>query len=72
MCGNITSSGVYADNQKDPDLIKKFNTNEMNYGDSESFNAMLQDLYDWSKDGYFGKNPMAQSWDGRVCSGCRQ
>ena len=28
MCGNITSSGVYADNQKDPDLIKKFNTNE--------------------------------------------
>ena len=22
MCGNITSSGVYADNQKDPDLIK--------------------------------------------------
>ncbi|GAA0255404.1 ABC transporter substrate-binding protein [Muricomes sp. OA1] len=68
MCGNITSSGVYADNQKDPDLIKKFNTNEMNYGDSESFNAMLQDLYDWSKDGYFGKNPMAQSWDGQFAA----
>ena len=26
MCGNITSSGIYADLQKDPDLITKFNT----------------------------------------------
>lgn len=26
MCGNITSSGVYADMQRDPELIEKFNT----------------------------------------------
>lgn len=65
MCGNMTSSGVYADSVTDTELINKFNTNKTNYGESDSFNAMLQDLYDWSEKGYFGKNPMAQSWDGQ-------
>ena len=64
MCGNITSSGVYADSLKDPDLITKFNTNQTNYSQSESFKAMLQDVYDWAAAGYFGDNFMAQSWDG--------
>ena len=64
MCGNITSSGVYADMQRDPDLIEKFNTNQMTYGESGSFLAMLQDVYDWAGAGYFGDNFMAQTWDG--------
>ena len=40
----------------------------MNYGDSESFNAMLQDLMTGRKTVYFGKNPMAQSWDGQFAA----
>lgn len=64
MCGNITSSGIYADMQKDPDLITKFNTNQTSYSESESFKAMLQDVYDWAAAGYFGDNFMAQTWDG--------
>lgn len=64
MCGNLTSSGLYPDMQKDPELVNKFNTNKMKYADSESFQAMLQDIYDWAKAGYFGDNFMSQTWDG--------
>ncbi|MDO5423442.1 MAG: ABC transporter substrate-binding protein [Eubacteriales bacterium] len=64
MCGNITSSGIHADWEKDPDLVNKFNTNQMKYADSESWKAMLQDVYDWAAAGYFGDNFMSQSWDG--------
>lgn len=64
MCGNITSSGLYADMQEDPDLVNKFNTNQMCYADSESWLAMLQDVSDWAAAGYFGDNYMSQSWDG--------
>lgn len=64
MCGNITSSGLYEDEQKDPALINKFNTNQMGYEDSESFKSMLQDVYDWAQAGYFGDNYMSQTWDG--------
>lgn len=66
MCGNITSSGLYADMQKDPDLIEKFNTNQIHYADSESFKAMLQDVSDWAAAGYFGDNFMSQTWDGMM------
>ena len=66
MCGNITSSGVHADLQKDPDLITKFNTNETNYSESESFKAMLADIGDWAEKGYFGDNFMSQTWDGMM------
>ena len=64
MCGNITASGLHADMEKDPDLVTKFNTNQMGYKDSESFKAMLQDIQDWAEAGYFGDNFMSQTWDG--------
>lgn len=71
MCGNITSSGVYADNQKDPRPDQKFNTNEMNYGDKESFNAMLQICMTGRKTAISGR--INSTVLGRaVCSGCRQ
>lgn len=66
MCGNITSSGIYADLQKDPDLITKFNTNKTNYAESESFKALLTDMSDWAEKGYFGDNFMSQTWDGMM------
>lgn len=66
MCGNITSSGIHADLQKDPDLITKFNTNQTNYAASESFKAMLTDIGDWAEKGYFGDNYMSQTWDGMM------
>lgn len=64
MCGNITSSGLWADMQKDPQLIEKYNTNQLKYSDSESFKALLQDVADWAAAGYFGDNYMSQTWDG--------
>lgn len=66
MCGNITSSGLYADLQKDKDLITKFNKNETNYAASASFKAMLADVADWAQKGYFGDNYMSQTWDGMM------
>ncbi len=64
MCGNITSSGLYGDMQRDPDLIEKYNTNQLGYTDSVSFKEMLQDVSDWAQAGYFGDNFMSQTWDG--------
>lgn len=66
MCGNITSSALYADLQKDSDLITKFNTNQTNYGESESFKALLNDVADWAAKGYFGDNFMSHTWDGMM------
>lgn len=66
MCGNITSSGIYADLLKDPDLVEKFNTNQTNYEQSESFKALLTDISDWAEKGYFGDNFMSQTWDGMM------
>ena len=51
MCGNITSSGLYGDMQRDPDLIEKYNTNQLGYTDSVSFKEMLQDVSDWAQGG---------------------
>lgn len=64
MCGNITSPGLWADMEKDPQLIEKYNTNQLKYSDSESFKALLQDVADWAAAGYFGDNYMSQTWDG--------
>lgn len=61
MCGNITSSGLYGDMQRDPDLIEKYNTNQLGYTDSVSFKEMLQDVSDWAQAGYFGDNFMSQT-----------
>lgn len=66
MCGNITSSGLHADMEKDADLVNKFNTNQLHYSDSESFKAMLEDVSAWAEAGYFGDNFMSQTWDGMM------
>ena len=68
MLGNMTSSGLWAAMEEDPELVNKLTTNQIKYAEIPSFVNLLTDLKEYNDKGYFGANTMADTWDGQFAA----